>query len=440
MYKISNGIKIFSFTLILLGSIGWGYSYMESHKTIDQVKEMLIHESSHGSSHSDQTEHMEQINEDHHNDSQESSHNDEHAEHVMHQIHNRPYAALYVAAFFFMMISLGALAFYAIQYASQSGWSPVLFRVMQAITYYLLPGALIVLAIAFFADKHLFIWMDPDVVAHDKLIQGKAGWLNKSAFLIRGLIFIGGWSLYRYFSRKFSLAQDLANDNKNFKRNFQISAGFMVFYIYTESMMSWDWVMSVDPHWFSTLFGWYVFASMVVSGITTIALMTIYLKSKGYMKFVNDSHLHDLAKYMFGFSVFWAYLWFSQFMLIWYANIPEEVTYFVTRIEDYTIPFFTMFALNFIFPFLVLMNSDYKRIPWFIVMAGMIILVGHYMDVYNMIMPATVGDRWGFGLPEISALALFAGLFIILVFYSLSKAPLLAKGNPFIKESENFHY
>ena len=439
MYKISNGIKIFSFTLILLGGIGWGYSYMESHKTIDQVKEMLMHESSHGSSHSDQTEHMEQINEDHHN-SQESSHNDEHAEHVMHQIHNRPYAALYVAAFFFMMISLGALAFYAIQYASQSGWSPVLFRVMQAITYYLLPGALIVLAIAFFADKHLFIWMDPDVVAHDKLIQAKAGWLNKTAFLIRGLIFIGGWSLYRYFSRKFSLAQDLANDNKNFKRNFQISAGFLVFYIYTESMMSWDWVMSVGPHWFSTLFGWYVFASMIVSGITTIALMTIYLKSKGYLKFVNDSHLHDLAKYMFGFSVFWAYLWFSQFMLIWYANIPEEVTYFVTRIEDYNIPFFTMFALNFIFPFLVLMNSDYKRIPWFIVMAGMIILVGHYMDVYNMIMPATVGDRWGFGLPEISALALFSGLFIILVFYSLSKAPLLAKGNPFIKESENFHY
>ena len=440
MYKISNGIKIFSFTLILLGGIGWGYSYMDSHKTIEQVKEMLMNESSHGSSHGDQSEHMEKTNEDHHNDLNESSHNDEHAEHVMHQIHNRPYAALYVAAFFFMMISLGALAFYAIQYASQSGWSPVLFRVMQAITYYLLPGALIVLAIAFFADKHLFIWMDPDVVAHDKLIQAKAGWLNKTAFLIRGLIFIGGWSLYRYFSRKFSLAQDLANDNKNFKRNFQISAGFLVFYIYTESMMSWDWVMSVDPHWFSTLFGWYVFASMVVSGITTIALMTIYLKSKGYMKFVNDSHLHDLAKYMFGFSVFWAYLWFSQFMLIWYANIPEEVTYFVTRIEDYTIPFFTMFALNFIFPFLVLMNSDYKRIPWFIVMAGMIILVGHYMDVYNMIMPATVGDRWGFGLPEISALALFSGLFIILVFYSLSKAPLLAKGNPFIKESENFHY
>jgi hypothetical protein len=238
------------------------------------------------------------------------------------------------------------------------------------------------------------------------------------------------------------LAQDLAdvNDNSNFKKNFRISAAFLVFYIYTESMMSWDWIMSVDPHWFSTLFGWYVFASMFVSGITVIALITIYLKAKGLMEFVNDSHLHDLAKFMFGISVFWTYLWFSQFMLIWYANIPEEVTYFVTRIEDYKLPFFGMLILNFIFPFLVLMNSDYKRVPWFIVMAGIVILIGHYIDVFNMIMPATVGDRWFIGLSELSAVALFLGLFLLVVFYALSKAPLLPKGNPFIKESEQFHY
>jgi Ni/Fe-hydrogenase subunit HybB-like protein len=127
-------------------------------------------------------------------------------------------------------------------------------------------------------------------------------------------------------------------------------------------------------------------------------------------------------------------------MLIWYANIPEEVTYFVTRIEDYNLPFFGMIILNFIFPFLVLMNSDYKRVPWFIVMAGVVILFGHYIDVFNMIMPATVGDRWFIGVPEISAILLFLGLFIFIVFYALSKAPLLAKGNPFIKESEHFHY
>ena len=467
MYTFSKRLKIVSILLFVVGAVGWGTSYVASHRlNLEDVKILLAEENSHHgggvASHSESTTetshhdvktdnekhitmiHSKHVSEAHDEDAHVSNNHgaDSHAEHVLHQMHNRPYAALYVAAFFFFMISLGVLAFYAIQYAAQAGWSPVLFRVMEAITYYLLPGALIVLGIAWWAGDHIFIWMDPDVVAHDELIQAKAGWLNKTWFLIRGLIFITGWSLYRYFSRKFSLAQDLAdlNDNSNFKNNFRISAGFLVFYIYTESIMSWDWIMSVDPHWFSTLFGWYVFASMFVSGITVIAMITIYLKSKGLMEFVNDSHLHDLAKFMFAISVFWTYLWFSQFMLIWYANIPEEVTYFVTRIEDYNLPFFGMIILNFIFPFLVLMNSDYKRVPWFIVMAGIVILFGHYIDVFNMIMPATVGDRWFIGIAEISAILLFLGLFIFIVFYALSKAPLLAKGNPFIKESEHFHY
>ena len=466
MYTFSKRLKIVSILLFVVGAIGWGTSYVATHGlTLEDVKTLLAEENSH---HGAKASHSEETTETAHHDVQtdaeahsamthstldsdahdedshadDAHHDDSHAEHVLHQMHNRPYAALYIAAFFFFMISLGVLAFYAIQYAAQAGWSPVLFRVMEAITYYVLPGGLIVLGIAFWADDHIFIWMDPEVVAHDALIQAKSGWLDKTWFTIRGLIFITGWSLYRYFSRKFSLAQDLAevNDNSNFKKNFRISAGFLVFYIYTESMMSWDWIMSVDPHWFSTLFGWYVFASMFVSGITVIALITIYLKSKGLMEFVNDSHLHDLAKFMFAISVFWTYLWFSQFMLIWYANIPEEVTYFVTRIEDYNLPFFGMIILNFIFPFLVLMNSDYKRVPWFIVMAGVVILFGHYIDVFNMIMPATVGDRWFIGVPEISAILLFLGLFMFIVFYALSKAPLLAKGNPFIKESEHFHY
>jgi hypothetical protein len=423
MYTFSNRLKIFSVILIILGAGLWGTSYMSSHVTVEEVKTMLAEEASHGGGHGEAAHGAA----DAHGESVDD-HGDEHAEHVMHQIHNRPYSALYVAAFFFFMIALGVLAFYGIQYASQAGWSPVLFRVMEAITYYVLPGGILVLLIALWAGPHLFIWMDPEVVAHDELIQGKSGFLNKTGFIIRGVIFLGGWSLYRYFSRKFSLAQDSADDNSNFKKNFRISAAFLVFYIYTESMMSWDWIMSVDPHWFSTLFGWYVFASMFVSGITVIALITIYLKSKGLLEFVNDSHMHDLAKFMFAISIFWTYLWFSQFMLIWYADIPEEVTYFVTRIEDYKLPF------------LVLMNSDYKRIPWFIVMAGIAILVGHYVDVYNMIMPATVGDRWGFGMAEFGAVFFFLGLFLLIVFYALSKESLLAKGNPFVKESEQFHY
>ncbi|SDR67565.1 hypothetical protein SAMN04515667_0217 [Formosa sp. Hel1_31_208] len=444
---------------MILGALGVSYGFWDSHqyKTEEDVKVLLAAEhDGHGEAHSSEghaeESHVEEASHvDAHGDEAhaEEGHKMSHEEHVLHQIHNRPWSALYVAAFFFFMIALGVLAFYAIQFAAQAGWSPVLFRVMEAITAYVLPGALIVLGIAVASGTighyNIFIWMDPDMVdptsdKYDALVAGKSGFLNLKGFIIRGLIFIAGWSLYRHFARKFSIAQDNADDNKNFKKSFRIAAGFLVFYIYTESMMSWDWIMSVDPHWFSTLFGWYVFASMFVSGITVIAMLTMYLKSRGHLPFVNDSHLHDLAKFMFGISIFWTYLWFSQFMLIWYSNIPEEVTYFVTRFQDYQLPFLGMVVMNFVFPLLILMNSDYKRIPWFVVMAGIVILCGHYIDVFNMIMPATVGDRWFIGIPEIGSILLFAGLFIFIVFTALTKAPLLAKRNPFIKESEHFHY
>lgn len=443
MYTISNKLKTFSIALIILGLLGVGYGFMTSHKSFEDVETMLADEASHrGEDHvgAGVSEHSDNAQE---TTTQVDEHT-RHVEHVQHQLANRPWSALYVAAFFFFMIAIGVLSFYAIQFASQSGWSPVLFRVMEGITAYVLPGGLIVLAIAIasgtIGDYNLFVWMDPEVMAVDKLLQGKASWLSLGGFAIRGLIFIAGWSLYRYFARKFSIANDTATDDSNFKKIFRISAGFLVFFIYTESVMSWDWLMSIDPHWFSTLYGWYIWAGMAVSGITVIAFVTLYLKSRGYLAIVNDSHMHDLAKFMFGFSIFWAYLWFSQFMLIWYANIPEEVTYFITRVEDYNLLFFGMLVLNFVFPFLVLMNSDYKRLPWFVSMSGVIILIGHYINVYVLIMPGTVGDRWGFGIPEIGSVMLFLGLFIFIVFRSLTEAPLVVKRNPFLKESENFEY
>lgn len=366
-----------------------------------------------------------------------------HLEHVLGQLQNKPWSAVYVAALFFMLISLGALAFYAIQNAAQAGWSPVLFRVMEGVSAYLIPGAVIVflLLVAGTMDLHkIFIWMDAKVVAEDHLIQAKSGYLNKVFFLIRAAIFMGGWILYRQIARKNSLAQDDATDNTFYKKNFKASAAFLVFFIVSESIMSWDWIMSVDPHWYSTLFGWYVFASFFVSGITVIALVTLYLKSLGHLEYVNTSHLHDLAKFMFGISVFWTYLWFSQFMLIWYADIPEEIVYFKMRIENYNLPFFGMVAMNFVFPVLILINTDFKRLSWIIVMAGIVILCGHYIDFFNMIMPATVGDQWFIGAGEIGAILFFLGLFIFVIFTALTKAPLLAKRNPLVEESKHFHY
>jgi len=457
MYTFPNKLRNLAIAFMVIGFLGLTYGFLSAPATLEESKAIVAasHSDGHGTSHEEASHDPQETNAvevqaGHHEDaaashstSTEEGHDVDHDEHVFHQLSNKPWAALYVAAFYFFMIALGVLAFYAIQRAAQAGWSPVLYRVMEGITAYLLPGGIVVIVILVLSTlhlNHLFIWMDPEVVAHDKLIAGKTGFLNAPFFLIRAVIFLSGWVLYRYFSRKFSLAQDSATDLSNHKKNFRISAAFLVFYIVTESIMSWDWIMSIDPHWFSTLFGWYVFASMFVSGITTIAMVTIYLKSKGYLEFVNDSHIHDLGKFMFGISVFWTYLWFSQFMLIWYSNIPEEVTYFITRIEDYNLPFFGMLVMNFIFPLLILMNSDYKRVNYFIVMAGIVILLGHYMDVFNMIMPSAVGDQWFIGAPEIGGFFFFLGLFIFIVFKELTKAPLLAKGDPYMGESERFHY
>jgi len=422
---------------MLLGLVGIGIGFMSAPKTIEEVETILSESHAHG-------------HHDHavaHADHADAKHSDaehkEHLEHVLHQLQNKPWAAFYVACIFFLLLSVGVMAFYAIQYAAQAGWSPILFRVMEGITAYMLPGSIIffiVLVLSAMHMNHLFVWMDADVVANDTLIQGKSGYLNVTFFLIRAAIFLGLWNFFRAKMRKNSIAQDSTTELTFYKKNFKLAATFLVIFIITESIMSWDWIMSVDPHWYSTLFGWYVFASFFVSGITAIALITLYLKSKGYLEKVNTSHIHDLAKFMFGISIFWTYLWFSQFMLIWYSNIPEEVTYYVTRIEQYNLPFFGMLAMNFIFPLLILINTDFKRLSWIIVMAGIVILFGHYIDFFNMIMPATVGDQWFIGMPEIGSILFFLGLFIFVVFTALTKAPLEPKNNPYMEESKHFHY
>ena len=502
MYTFSSKLKTFSFVLMILGILGVGYAFFTAPSTIQDVEAILAEQHHDGHDSNPKVAHVEATLPTEHTASQtdkvvaapvavtpttateasnvilkdtiavstvtsnsaavatktpaasssfvdKSAAVDEHAEHqahlkhVLHQLSNKPWAAVYVAAIFFLLLTMGVLAFYAIQIVSQAGWSPVLFRVMQGITSYLPVGSIIFFALLILSGlhiNHLFVWMDADVVAVDKLIQNKSGYLNFPFWIARAAIFLVGWNLYNYYTKKFCHAQDRANDNSFYKKNFNISAIFMVFFIVSESIMSWDWIMSVDPHWFSTLFGWYVFASFFVSGITVIMLVTLFLKSQDLLPHVNTSHLHDLAKFIFGFSIFWTYLWFSQFMLIWYANIPEEVTYFITRIEDYQLPFFATIGMNFLFPVLILINTDFKRISWILIMAGVVILLGHYVDFFVMIMPGTVGDQWFIGVAEIGSVLFFLGLFIFVVFTAMAKSALLPERNPLIEESKHFHY
>ncbi|MDX5584456.1 MAG: quinol:cytochrome C oxidoreductase [Aureibaculum sp.] len=452
MYTFSSKLKTFSIALIIIGALGIGYGFFTAPQTTDDVKEMMQHaEDSHGETPDSATADHE-VNNEHAVEADtlnEHGSEEEHLEHALTQAQNRPWAAVYISMIFFLLIAVCILVFYAVQRAASAGWSPVLFRVMEALSAYILPGSILVLLFLVYSSvmhgNHMFAWVytsiDPTAENYDFAMETKDWWLNVPGWLIRSVIYVLIWVGFRYFMVKNSRAQDEATDLNHYRRNFTLSVVFIVIFLVSELFMAFDWLMSIDHHWFSQLYPFYVFASMFVSAITVIALVTIYLKSRGYLPKVNDSHIHDLAKYMFGFSIFWTYLWFDQFMLQWYANIPEEVVYFMPRLLGTYQPIFIgMLVMNFVFPILMLMNSDYKRVPWFVVLTGLIILTGHYIDIFIMVSPGTVGNDWHFGIPEIGALLFFLGLFIFVGFTALTKAPLHAKGNPFMKESEIYHY
>jgi hypothetical protein len=441
MYTFSGKLKTFSIALMVIGALGIAFSLATAHKTNEEVVEMLSHETA---SHGEAKHDAHQATEANSHEAAATHHDADHLAHAKSQIEARPWAAIYVAAFFFFMITLGVLVFYAIQRASQAGWSIVLYRVMEGISRTMVPFSVIIFVLLVLSGMqmtHIFAWMSPENAQHDEILHLKSAYLNVPFFLIRAAIFLIGWNAYRYFSRKYSLAEDNEPMNgKSYNKNFKATIAFIFFFGTSEYLMGVDWLMSIDHHWFSTLYPWYVFSSMIVTAVTVIALVAIYLKSKGYLPEVNDNHIHDLAKYMFGFSIFWTYLWFAQYMLIWYSNQGEETVYFAMRLEHYKTIFFTMIPLNFVFPFLILMDSDFKRKFIFIVMGGISIIIGHYLDIYNLIMPGVVGAHYGFGIAEISAILFFLGLFVFCTFKAIGEAKLMADKNPFMEESKHFHY
>lgn len=250
------------------------------------------------------------------------------------------------------------------------------------------------------------------------------------------------FSTYFFFYRGFrkrSLQEDLEGGTKIHFKNFTKAALFLVLFGYFSSTSSWHWIMSVDPHWFSTLFGWYVFGGMWCTAMTTIMLVVLYLKKKGHLQQVNDSHIHDIGKWIFATSFLWSYLFFSQMMLYWYANIPEEVIYYVIRINEYPVIFWGMFLINFIIPMLILMSADAKRHAGILMFVCIAIIIGHWTDVYMMITPGTMGEHGSIGFLEIGLFLMFAGAFTFVVLRTLTKAPLMPKNHPYLDESKHHH-
>jgi hypothetical protein len=356
-----------------------------------------------------------------------------------HYHHTRAWANILVNSFFFMSIGLGASFFMGLQYAAEAGWAVTTKRIAEAIAWFL-PWGLSFMMLMFilgqFGVHNLYAFFDKEVIAHDPKIQAKMGYFGVF-WWVRTILYIVGWLFFTNKLRKNSLEADkTSNDNTLHWKNVKLGAWFMVVFAVTSSTSAWDWMMSIDIHWFSTLFGWYVFSGMWVSAIISMILIIVYLKKLGYMEFVTESSIHDLGKWMFAISFLWTYLYFSQFMLIWYADIPEEVIYFQQRWENYKPLMWAVFFINFAFPMIMLMSRDSKRNFWFLTFVGFIIFVGHYLDIVMMVMPGTVGKHWtGVSWMEIGIFLGFLGLFIHVVFNNLSKRPLLVKNHPYLEES-----
>lgn len=371
----------------------------------------------------------------------------DHSEH-----HNRFWSNILINSFFYLAIGLGALFFYALQYATETGWTAVVKRVFEGIfsSIPVFGGILaLVLLVGSFGGHHVYHWMDHSLMEpfledgttpnpkFDSIIAGKEAYLNLPFFWIRTIIYLAVFTFFARYFRKESLREDAVGGTKIHFNMYKKSAIFLIFFAVFSSTASWDWIMSIDVHWFSTLFGWYVFSGMWVGAMITAVLFVRFLKAKGYLEFVNDSHLHDLSKWMFALSFLWTYLWFSQFILIWYSNIPEEVTYYIQRIQDFKVPFFGMFIVNFVFPMIMLMSRTAKRITFLPIFVGIFIFLGHWMDTYMLITPGAT-QHFAIGFMEVGLFLGFLGLFVYLTLNAFTKAPFLAANHPYRDESEHF--
>ncbi len=356
----------------------------------------------------------------------------------------RTFANLLLMAYYITCVCAAGLFFLAIQYVAQAGWSAGLVRIPQAFARVLPVASVILIAVCaggLYTHELYHHWhaeglTDPNSPHYDAVIAGKASFLNMPFFLTRLVVFLGVYSIFSFVLTKFSANEDMEGGLNSYRKSITWSAVFLVIFGFTTPIWAFDTIMSLEAHWFSTMFGWYNFAAMWVSGLCAITLTVILLKKSGHLPWINESHLHDLGKFIFAFSIFWTYVWFAQFLLIYYANIPEETVYFYKRWEPEYLPWFWVnIVINFICPILILMTRDAKRRMNTLMYVCILLLCGHWLDYYMMIMPGTVAEHRGFGIIEIGTALGFAGLFVFLMLSQLSKKALVPIHHPFLEES-----
>ncbi|WP_294247978.1 quinol:cytochrome C oxidoreductase [uncultured Chryseobacterium sp.] len=441
MYSFSPKLKSTSIILLVVGLVLFGIGFFLNRGiSTEKIEHMM--EAVHASGHTAPTHSSEMVGPQDHA---------AHLEHAELQVHNQPLAAIHFVAVFFFGVSCCVLFFYSIQHAAHAGWPIIITRVMEAIASYIPYGGaiLIILMILNITHQgHLFHWMDPDLTdptsAHfDVILFEKRIFLNIPFYAVRTLIYVLGASFFSWKLKAQSKKVDDTNSRTEYQMLYRWAVGYIAFFGFASAAWAWDWLMSIDPHWYSTMYIWYSMVSCLSSGIAVIILLSVYLKKNGFLPQFNDNHLHDLGVFLFATSMLWTYTWFAQFMLYWYANIPEEVNYFFGRFQHYSPTFLPMLIINFLLPLLVLVSSSIKRNYKVVTTMAVVVIFGHIVDYFNMVMPGTVGPYWK--TPEVFILILGAilfvvGLFMFTVLSALSKLKLIPTGNPYLHESEIYEY
>ena len=351
---------------------------------------------------------------------------------------NRTWSDGLVIGCYLIGIGLAGLFFVALQYATGDTWSIAFRRVPEAMAA-TLPAGVGVVAITLVASAALYPWTAMTITPEEGVFRQM--WLIWPFFLARAAVYVAIWAAFARAILRASRRQDEEGGFAQTDANIRLSIAFLVLFGLTYSLASFDWVMSREPHFSSTIFAVYNFAGLFSSGLAVLIILAVWLREAGPLRGVlRDDHLHDLGKLLFAFSTFWMYIWFSQYMLIWYANIPEEAVYFVDRTRGTWAPlFFLNVALNWAIPFVVLLRRDTKRQGSTLVKVAAAVLFGRWLDLYLMILPPTLGAAPRAGLLELGLTAGGAGLFAFALFRALKQAPLVPIGDPMLMESLHYH-
>ena len=356
-------------------------------------------------------------------------------------------ASGYLIGFGFVWaIVLGSLFFVALQHVTGSVWSVTMRRVAEMLASKMGLIALLFVPVAVFAAMgttfHLFEWTDPKHVTGDPILEGKAPYLNIPFWLLRAALFFLLWTVFAWFFVRQSLKQDTGEAGVGATVTMRrLSAPFMVLFGLTLTFASFDWLMSLEPHWFSTIYGVYVFSGVTLAGLAAITLAVLAFRKRGWIEpsLLSADHLYSLGALLFAFTCFWAYIAFSQFMLIWYANIPEETIWFVKRMQGGWLAVTWLVAfVRFVVPFFLLLSRDAKSDPKRLKLAAWIILAGQLLDLYWLVAPAHM-EAPKLPLAEVGPALLLSGILVLFLGRFISRHRVVAVGDPLIEKSRHFH-